>query len=634
VNAADVAAAIGGKQSGTGWIAKCVCHDDSTPSLSITDGDGTVLIHCHAGCEQDVVLDALRDRGIDLRKPNGHDRLPFSVATFAQAKQLKHGDLKARGVQDVALDGGQAAIGFEYRDRDNQVTGVKYRRGLSGERGFFWRKGSRTSLYGLWRLADMHELDGRLILCEGESDALTLWQHDFAALGLPGASMWKEEWIREIPEGDQVYVVIEPDKGGEAVKSWLAKSALRYRAMVITMTSHKDPSALYLSDPENFATNFEKLIEQAQPWSDPTDDKPKRLALDWSRLASRTPPDRQWARPGWLGIGHATLCAGGAGVGKTLIAQTTATATAMDRAYISESTGACVSLMWAGEDDHDELWRRQQAINAHFNIEMTALTGKLYLESFDGRDMILAEPSAEFRGRLLTTPLLAELREQVGDYRATAVILDTVARIYAGNENDRVMVTQFLHLLMGAMPHPVALLLLAHPSRGQGAEYSGSSAWEGSVRNRWYFGRTLPDAKPEDDAIADDSIRYLARRKSNYSARDWIALTYDTDKHLLIPQAPAGSADDWYRKAHTTDVLIRGLRELIRRNTGHPTGAYSSPRYLPKMIQSAGLTEKVSTADLRMALNQALADGRLAEKSVGRDRARRDISGLIEVRPS
>ena len=53
------------RRSGEGWMACCPAHDDHNPSLSITDreGDG-VLVHCHAGCEQTAVINALRGRGL------------------------------------------------------------------------------------------------------------------------------------------------------------------------------------------------------------------------------------------------------------------------------------------------------------------------------------------------------------------------------------------------------------------------------------------------------------------------------------------------------------------------------------------------------------------------------------------
>src|SRR5215208_2839961 len=43
-----------------GFMALCPSHDDHTPSLSISEGDGgKVLVRCFAGCETGEVLDAL-----------------------------------------------------------------------------------------------------------------------------------------------------------------------------------------------------------------------------------------------------------------------------------------------------------------------------------------------------------------------------------------------------------------------------------------------------------------------------------------------------------------------------------------------------------------------------------------------
>jgi hypothetical protein len=47
------------KDNGHRAMAQCPAHDDNTPSLSIRDNDGHVLIYCHAGCETAAVLDAI-----------------------------------------------------------------------------------------------------------------------------------------------------------------------------------------------------------------------------------------------------------------------------------------------------------------------------------------------------------------------------------------------------------------------------------------------------------------------------------------------------------------------------------------------------------------------------------------------
>ncbi len=271
-SAADVAGVLErAKRKTDGFMACCPAHDDREPSLSITDGEKGVVVKCHAGCDQNSVLDALAGLGVDIRKPktNGYhaeSAAPISVATFAHAKLLNAAKCREWGVHDV--DGGR--IGFEYRDRAGAVTGMKFRRSVGGDRGFHWRKDSTQSLYGLWRLEDMRQLDGRVVICEGESDALTLWQNDFCALGMPGASSWRDAWLAELPAHGPIYFVIEPDKGGQSVLAALAKSVVADRARLIRMEApHKDPSALYVSAPEAFKDRFEALIAAATPLKEP-----------------------------------------------------------------------------------------------------------------------------------------------------------------------------------------------------------------------------------------------------------------------------------------------------------------------------------------------------------------------------
>ena len=46
-------------------MCRCPAHDDRDPSLSICDADdGKVLVYCHAGCDQEKVITALRARGL------------------------------------------------------------------------------------------------------------------------------------------------------------------------------------------------------------------------------------------------------------------------------------------------------------------------------------------------------------------------------------------------------------------------------------------------------------------------------------------------------------------------------------------------------------------------------------------
>jgi DNA primase len=80
-------------------MALCPTHEDSDPSLSIRDADdGKVLVHCHAGCDQSVVIGELRSRGL-WDSAGDHCQRPATIQTPAESK--------APPAQD---DGGRTAV--------------------------------------------------------------------------------------------------------------------------------------------------------------------------------------------------------------------------------------------------------------------------------------------------------------------------------------------------------------------------------------------------------------------------------------------------------------------------------------------------------------------------------------------
>jgi putative DNA primase/helicase len=88
-----MARALGGRRCGSGWVARCPAHDDRTPSLSIREKGGKILVHCHTGCPQDAVLQELRVRGLwqglsersSPHRPQRRDETAHEGARHAQA---------------------------------------------------------------------------------------------------------------------------------------------------------------------------------------------------------------------------------------------------------------------------------------------------------------------------------------------------------------------------------------------------------------------------------------------------------------------------------------------------------------------------------------------------------------------
>ncbi len=64
------------------FTACCPAHDDRNPSLSVSDKNGKILVHCWAGCTQEEVIGALLDLGL------------WHSASQHQRARHKHHELK------------------------------------------------------------------------------------------------------------------------------------------------------------------------------------------------------------------------------------------------------------------------------------------------------------------------------------------------------------------------------------------------------------------------------------------------------------------------------------------------------------------------------------------------------------
>jgi hypothetical protein len=103
---------------------------------------------------------------------------------------------------------------------------------------------------------------------EGESDCHTLWHHGINAVGLPGAGLWNDSRdARHLASFSTIYVVLEPDQGGEAVLKWVSQSALRDRIRLMHLVGFKDPSAIHVADPALLRERWQAALGTAAPWT-------------------------------------------------------------------------------------------------------------------------------------------------------------------------------------------------------------------------------------------------------------------------------------------------------------------------------------------------------------------------------
>jgi len=246
-------------------LAHCPAHDDQNASLSLTEkADGTLLWKCFAGCSQEAVRREL-ERLAGMERETAHPIPPsrrgetretaeplrtFGIAELADAKRLDAEKLRAWGLTDLP-DG---RIEIPYRDTNGNTVAIRYRLALDGANRFRWRKDDTPCLYGLWRLDDW-ELGSDLYLCEGETDALTLWHAGLPALGIPGATAWKPEWWRNLWEFGRIVIIPDADKAGEQMTERLVATCpdhLRERVQVLRLPEGvKDANELWQREGAN-----------------------------------------------------------------------------------------------------------------------------------------------------------------------------------------------------------------------------------------------------------------------------------------------------------------------------------------------------------------------------------------------
>lgn len=408
---------------------------------------------------------------------------------------------------------------------------------------------------------------------------------------------------------------------GDKLEAW-ARAELEYDNLTPAERAQQD--ALEAAT-EFYGAPFEKAAEGEQPKRQPP--------LNWTALSAQTPPDRKWAIDHWLPMGCVTLLAGPGGIGKSLVAQAMGSCLALRREYLDFVDTERKVLFWACEDSQDELWRREVAISSWLRVGLQELSGKLYTHGYDGCQVELAS-SALYAGGLLAAPMLTELHAQIGDYKADVVLLDNVARLYGGNENDRHQVTDFIAMLTSAAaPTGAAVVLLGHPSKQAGSEYSGSTAWEAACRARLYLGNKLPDAPKDEEKEADEDedVTYLCRRKANYSSKDWRKLKRVNG--VMIPETPAAEASSRPNGAaadspYMAEMVLVALRKLTSMGMT-PTASSASPAYLPKLADEYKLLNGSTRQQFTRAMRVLQSSGMLGVGQVGTYGNRTKKMGLI-----
>jgi hypothetical protein len=265
-----------GQKSGGGYLTHCPAHLDETPSLSVSDEKGKLLVKCFGGCTQESVIGALKAKdlwptmespkyGEEKKYPDKQQKATtptvLTLAEFAKAKKLDPALLAKHGVFQVTGKAGPYLI-FIHRDHEGTEIKEAVRFRFSMDARPKSKKGGKPMLYGLWRLPEFQP-GGELIILEGESDTLTAWSYDLPALGIPGKTLLKTINPGRFSEFHTIYVWQEPDAPELPGRVAARLPGMKVKAL-IPPAGLKDLSEAHLNG-ENIPALLEKLKAEAMP---------------------------------------------------------------------------------------------------------------------------------------------------------------------------------------------------------------------------------------------------------------------------------------------------------------------------------------------------------------------------------
>jgi hypothetical protein len=509
-----IAKALGNaKQVNGQWVCSCPVpghgqgNGDKNPSLSITESEGKVLFHCHGGCDQRDVFDAVRERNLLPTTPK-REEISF---TQHQDKVLEHEWLYR------TEDGDTLFTKRRYKTNDEKGKTYSIHRVDANGKRIAGLKDTRIVPYNLPELLDAKAAGRAIYLVEGEKAADALVSIGATATtSHTGAGSWPTE-ITQYFSGANVVVIPDNDEPGfsyakRAIAHLLpVVKSIRYLDLELMMPgddayewvyhakgTRKELAELAKKAPvitkDMTVTDSEQLLEafnpvaqllNIEPW-DTIKDEP----VSW--IIKDVLPSK----------GFAALY-GPPGSYKSFIALDIAEAIATGRPWMgNEITNPGAVLIIAGEG-HGGIGARIMACKINHNTKDSA-------EIYVIRHQLNLRSSADDFNLLMES--IDDLIQRTGiDLRL--IQIDTLARAFGGgNENDSQDMGAFIHNC-GRMQRKLdcALMPLHHSGKDSTKGLRGHSSLLGAVDTQLELQKLVMD-EPKD-GVAGRGIITISKQK-------------------------------------------------------------------------------------------------------------------------
>jgi AAA domain/Homeodomain-like domain len=476
--------ALKGRGKPHDFMAICPAHRDRNPSLHVTTTkDGATLVHCFAGCTQDAVIDALRNKGLWSERqprssgPRAEARTGQVVASYDYITadgELAHQTLrlepKSFRQRRPAPETGLWIWGLttgEYMRMGPAKDWLPFKEARFAE----WptereRRTFDAASLVLYRLPDRLKAGSgvTVYLCEGEKDADNLVTLGFVATtNAMGAGKWKPQYNESLRGADVVLLPHNDATGrdhAENVAIELHGVAKRLRMLDIAKHWPECRAGQDISDwlaAGGTADKLKDLVETLPDWQPSGDNKPSAVPLTAAEFLSLELPPRKMIVSPWLPEKGTVMIYSPRGVGKTLLGMTSAYAIAAGAGFLGFQIEEPRKVFYIdGEMPAQTMQERLAAIIGAFSKEPPTN------EHF----RILLSDLAEFGLPDLGAPEgQAWIDARIGD--ADVIIADNISTLVrSGKENEA---EGWLPMQSWALRHRRqgrAVILLHHAGKG------------------------------------------------------------------------------------------------------------------------------------------------------------------------